>query len=204
MKSVLKEVTTTNASTDTKAAADPLANLEDLVLPQNFTASVGVKRLLTTVPVKKPDKQDFIRVHPGESYRRDMGLIELRSDRDWYIVQGPLVQHLQDECVLVTLHTANNRQGVVFLWPVRLPAPDGKDMDWHRSQREAAAMAMEHWIRIKANTDLGAYEMFRPTNPPPDPEWPKESLLDLIRIAFRDRVVDSLDHPVVQRLRGSA
>ena len=39
---------------------DPAA----LRLDQNFADSAGVQKLIVTVPVRKPHKQDFIRVHP--------------------------------------------------------------------------------------------------------------------------------------------
>ena len=34
--------------------------------------------------------------------------------------------------------TAINRQGVLFLWPIRLPGADGKIDDWSRSAMDAA------------------------------------------------------------------
>jgi hypothetical protein len=52
----------------TAAAPDPF-DLENLRLPQNFSETAGVKKLLRTVPVRRPNKQDFVRVHPDESYR---------------------------------------------------------------------------------------------------------------------------------------
>lgn len=38
--------------------ADPFADLGKLRLSQDFAATVGVKKLLTTVPVRKPTGQD--------------------------------------------------------------------------------------------------------------------------------------------------
>src|SRR5262245_28394028 len=43
---------------------DPVA----LRLSQDFTAGLGVKKALLTVPVRKPDKSWFVRVHPSEDY----------------------------------------------------------------------------------------------------------------------------------------
>ena len=101
-----------------------------------------------------------------------------------------------------TLFTAINRQGVVFLWPVRLPDPDGRQMEWHRSAREAAELAMKQWVRIKANRSLGAYEIFVAEGAMSEPVWPEATYQDLIRLAFRDRLISTLDHPVIKRLRG--
>jgi hypothetical protein len=57
-------------------ATDPLApNTIDLFDParlrltQNFAEGLGVKKALITVPVRKPDRQSFIRVRPDQAYR---------------------------------------------------------------------------------------------------------------------------------------
>jgi hypothetical protein len=49
---------------------------------------------------------------------------------------------------------------------------------------------------------LGAYEMFEAAATIPDPVWPELSFQEMLRIGFRDRLVDRLDHPVIKRLRG--
>ncbi len=39
----------------------------------------------------------------------------------------------------------------------------------------------------------------------PGPEWPQESLGELLKIAFKGgKLIDSVDHPVLKRLRGEA
>jgi len=35
-----------------------------------------------------------------------------------------------------------------------------------------------------------------------DPEWPNLPSNELLRIAFKNRLVDRIDHPVVKRFRG--
>ena len=185
-------------STTQLDAFDP-ANLR---LSQSFTETVGVKKLLTTVPVRKPGLQDFVRVHPSREYREDFPIIELKDEREEYIVTAALVPELAGEFVTKTLYLAINRQGTPFFWPVRLPSPDGKDMNWWRSAREAAALATRDWVRVKPNMNLGAYEIFRAESAMSEPEWPELGFWDLIKIAFRDHLVDRIDHPVIKRLRG--
>jgi hypothetical protein len=37
----------------------------------------------------------------------------------------------------------------------------------------------------------------------PDPEWPPAAINEILRVAFKGgRVIDSLDHPLIQKLRG--
>ena len=75
---------------------------------------------------------------PAPSTRENFPIIELKDEREEYVVTAPLVPNLLGEIVNKTLFLAINKQGTVFFWPVRLPAPDGKDLDWWRSGREAA------------------------------------------------------------------
>ena len=177
---------------------------ESLRLDQSFVETSGVKKLLTTVPVRKPNNQDFVRVHPDEAYRLTAAIIELKDDREVYLVLPHVAHQLPGECSPVVLYTAINRQGATFLWPVKLPRPDGKVNEWHRSAAEAAVRAMKCWLRAKADMALGAYAMFEASSTIPEPIWPTATLKELLKIGFRDRLVDSLEHPVIKRLRGES
>ena len=171
---------------------------------RTFWPKSPVKRLLTTVPVRRPGPQDFVRVHPSAAYRHFMALLKIEDDRDEiYAVDLNAVPDLRNECYAANLFTAITRTGVLFLWPVRVPAADGRVNEWHVSQATAAEAAMRDWIRMKANMSLRAYEIFQAENKIPDPEWPKQSFAELLRIAFRDRLINSIDHPAVKRLRGA-
>lgn len=182
-----------------------LFDIESLRLSQAFTETVGVKKILSTVPVRRPHPQEFVRVHPSPEYRCDFAMVELKEDREDFLVRPEVLHELAGETVHKTLFTAISRQGVTFLWPVRLPDPDDRRRnEWTRSSREAAELAMGKWIRVKANMHLGAYEMAEATGLMADPVWPELGFQELLRIAFRDRMIASVDHPVVQRLRGLA
>ena len=174
----------------------------NLRLSQAFVETAGVKKLLTTVPVRKPSPQDFVRVHPDPGSRANFPIIELKDEREEYIVVAHLIPALMGEFVTKTLFLAINRQGTPFFWPVRLPSPDGKNLEWWRSAREAAELGQKFWIRVRANMNLGAYDIFQAESAIPDPEWPPLGFWDLIRIAFRDHLIDRIDHPVIKRLRG--
>ena len=123
--------------------------------------------------------------------------IELKDDREVYLVSPTLYAALQGETTCATIFTAINRQGVTFLWAVRIPPADAKDNAWWQSSREGAELAMKGWVRVKANMSLGAYEITAAESLIPEPEWPQQSFQELLRIAFKDRLVDRLDHPVV-------
>ena len=127
-----------------------------------------------------------------------------KEDRESYLVRPEVAPELVGETVVKTFFTAITRQGVVFFWPVTVPPPDAKANEWWRSAREAAELAVTRWIRVKANMNLGAYDIFEAEGKIPEPEWPDLSFQELLRIGFRDRMIDRVDHPVIRRLRGLA
>ena len=137
-------------ATPSTAAPDPF-DIASLRLNPSFLETAGVKKLLTTVPVKRPSPQDFVRVHPAAEYRENFAMVDLKDDREEYLVHPTILSELTGEVVYKTIFTGVNRQGVVFLWPVRLPAPDDRKTEWPRSAREAAELAMTQWVRMKAN-----------------------------------------------------
>jgi hypothetical protein len=184
---------------------DPFTNLDRLRLRQDFETSGAAKKLLTTVPVRKPGRQDFVRVHPDAGHVGDFALVELKDDGEVFLVVPELQGELLGEWAPVRLFTAVNRQGVVFLWPVRLPDPEtGRGNSWHESALDAAERAKTSWIRLASNRSLGAYEIFEAAANLGDPTWPEAPFPELLKIGFRDRIVDREDHPLIARLRGLA
>ena len=104
---------------------------------------------------------------------------------------------------MVMMRTVITRQGTVILWPVRLPDADGGSTNGTNRQRTPPKYAITRWVRIKANMAIRALRPnFRRQSTIPEPTWPDLSFQELLRIAFRDRLVDRLDHPVIKRLRG--
>lgn len=187
-------------SADSPDPFDPAA----LRLSGDPAAGLGVKKVLLTVPVRKPDKSWFVRTHPNPDFALQTAVIELKEDRETYLVAPALWPELAGEATFSprALFTAVNRQGVPFLWPARLPGPDGKLDEWGRTTLEAAELAKKSWVRVTANMSLGGYEVFQATGELPEPAWPDLPFRELLRIAFKDRLIEGLDHPVLRRLRG--
>jgi len=177
-------------------------DLTRLRLSQNFESIIGVKKALLTVPVRKPNRQEFVRVHPDESMHFPTAVLEVKEDREIYLVDKPLWSELPGEIIPVVLFTAINRQGVVFLWLARLPKSDGRHEEWSRSALEAAQMAKSNWVRVAANMSLGAYEVVQASGDLSEPEWPDVQMEKLLEVAFKDHYISDFSHPIIRRLRG--
>ena len=77
------------ASNGTPAGPDPF-DPAALRLSSNGAASLNVKKALLTVPVRKPEKSWFVRVHPLATYALQTAVIELKEDRETYLVAPAL------------------------------------------------------------------------------------------------------------------
>ena len=162
-----------------------------------------MRRAVVTVPVRKPSPQDFFRVHPGEEWRLDTALIHIKADREVYLVDPSMWPLYPNECKPYTIYTTIDRRNVITLWPVRLPDDNGRLDDWNRSAHEAAQLATEEWVRLSADMALGAYRIDVAVGEFPEPVWPSEvNFSDLLKIAFKGKLIEDLDHPVLRRLRG--
>jgi hypothetical protein len=63
-------------------------------------------------------------------------------------------------------------------------------------------MAKTKWMRLVANMSMGAYDLYEASDLLPEPEWPDLPFSEILRIAFKDKYIDEMDHPVLKRLRG--
>jgi hypothetical protein len=190
-----------------ETSPDPLDPFEpaNLRLDPEYLKTGGVKKLLTTVPVRKPNKQDFIRVHSDPEYRLcGVGMIELQEEREIYLVTPGYVRQLEPQTFsFCNLYLAINRQKVVFLWPCEIAGDRGPCKSMAHFGTGGRGESDGSMDQGRGEHEFGAYEFFVAENPLSDPEWPSVSLRDLLQIAFKGHVIDGRDHPVMQRLRGA-
>src|SRR5262249_23886236 len=127
---------------DPPAAPDPF-DPEKMRLPQACTAATGVKKLLTTVPVRKPSKESFVQTHPDEGYHFPAAVLELKAEGEMYLVDPGLLPALAGEPTVSArlLVTTITRQGALMLWPLKMPDENGRLDDWSRRALEAAKSA---------------------------------------------------------------
>jgi len=177
-------------------------DLLSLRMTQDFGSMVGVKKVITTIPVHKPHKQDFVRIHPGDDYQISTAVIEMKEDRETFLIAPELWNELPGEIIPKIFLTGMTRQGVLFLWPIRLPNADGRHDNWNRSALEAAELAKRKWVKVVSNMSLGGYEAYEATGDLPDPEWPDLSFQEIMGVAFKDRYIQTMDHLVIRRLNG--
>jgi hypothetical protein len=197
--------TTTSTSTE----AIDVFDFEAIRIPPNFEREAGVRKQLTMVRVRKPRRQEWVRVHPDPAYHAKVATIVLKEDEnskeEIYLVAPRVAEDMADEITLTTLYLAMNRQGDVFIWPCRDPTPELRRGDTAATSRlEAIEAAMTRYVRVQWKSP--AYEIsFRDASiVETEPVWPDKPFSELIKLAFF-RVglyIDDPNHQVIKILQG--
>jgi hypothetical protein len=166
-------------------------------------AKIQVRKQLLQVPVRKPSKEWWVRVHPSEEYRVCTLVLELKESREIYLVDPAIADAVAAEpcCGPRLLTCAITRQGVLFLWPLRIPDDSGKLDSWGRSELESSEMAVDRWVRVAANSARGAYDPTLAGSDPP-PEWPELTFERILQTSFKNYHINDLVHPVLRQLWG--
>ena len=81
------------------------------------------------------------------------------------------------------------------------------DNTWVASNLRACEQAKTNWTQATSRREEGvdAYkaDAARDTDAFPGPNWPKQSLAELIGVTFAGRMIESVDHPGLLRLIGA-
>jgi hypothetical protein len=182
---------------------DPAA----LHLGADYSEGLGVRKVISTIPVRKPNKSEWFQVRPGPQWRLQTAILEVEAgvDRAVYLVTKDLWADLSGEISPALVLTCTNRAGDLFLWRVKLPGPDGRTNTWTESALRIAQAAETTWCRMVADTTNGHYTHFEPAAELPEPKWPDGlDFHQILKIAFRDKFIDSADHAILRALRGAS
>ncbi|MBF0495033.1 MAG: hypothetical protein HQK58_00430 [Deltaproteobacteria bacterium] len=192
---------------DVSVAAQPamaieFPTLEQVRLSDHYFTEPSSVKLVHYIPIKKPTRYEYLTVWDRDDMILRVLILDMKDDSGIHLVSPSLSPTLEGLAKPTALFLSVNRAGDHFLWPVQLPGPDGRWNPWHQSAMEAVNLAKTNWVRVQANLSLGAYDIYRATASIPDPEWPDITLDEILKMAFRDRFINSLEHPILKRLRG--
>lgn len=177
-------------------------DVENYRLPQDFLDDISTTQVVNNIPIKKPDKQTYFQIHPNKAWVFNAAVIEMREYNETFIVNPSLTNELINEIVLKSFFLAIDRSDNLFLWSIRLPDSSGRLDTWNRSALRAVEVAKSFWIRLGSNRTTGSYDTNKAEGDLPQPIWPNIEFNTILDIAFKDRYIDNLDHPIIRGLRG--
>jgi hypothetical protein len=173
--------------------------LDQLVQPVDFSgaATAGTP---TRIQIAKPRRDEWVTVRTGDKWRLAIYVIEDTEsmDREIYIVTNDLANgELADDARYTILHFAASSTGRLFWWYIKMGTEHRRN-HWAESALKAVEIAQGKWIRVIAARE--GYEIREAKAQMPEPQWPDMSQEDAIKLAFKDRVIDTMDHPIAKRL----
>lgn len=177
--------------------------------PEEVAALVSMKKEHVAVSIMKPPtKGKYWRVRDGEgwSYQENSFLMlppEFEGDRkDFLLVRPDLEEFVlskpQLRAVVRTVGLAFmvDAHGGPAYWALNL----GDSRNWGASARAIVAELTSAWGTVCS--EAGRYVLVRPEDDLGEPIWPVGSPDDWLGRAFKDRIIDSKDHPEIKKLLG--
>jgi hypothetical protein len=177
------------------------------------SAAASVETLQTALPHHSISQaKDFVCLHPNE---------ETHWSPELCLVNVPIKGQKRD-----TLHLINEELAMRYLPSARilrmrlaLAAKPGDvfflchvpsrntDNSWNQSNLQACEQAKTRWTQASSRKEEGvdAYKIDVAKDPDAfaEPQWPTQSLADLIGLAFSGRIIDNENHPGLLRLIGA-
>jgi hypothetical protein len=218
------DATSTSNEAEKLASAPDRATIEDvdptggfsrfIIAPGQAMPAAGLKPILTRIQVQSRNwlkgTNIFIRVRPAEIidgvevWQATMDMVGFRDEggghSDEILVPDPdILMDLPENAVIhrYRVYYCVTQRGRPHLWRVRLPGDDGKMWPQWEMQHDAAEIAQRRWLSLNAET----MPVPAPTQDR-EPQWPDLTWGEVLQKAFKDKIVDYADHPLLKRLRG--
>jgi hypothetical protein len=176
-------------------------------------AMAGVETLQTALPVYRiADAKDFVRLHPDEDNYWSDALcfvsvpIKGQKNETLHLIEENLaMEYLPSARVLrFRLALATKPWDIFFL--CQIPT-ENLDNGWNESNVMACLSAKGHWVMATSRKAEGAecykVDFAKHEDAFAEPDWPTQSLSELISVTFAGRMIDREDHPGLLRLIGA-
>ena len=181
---------------------DDEIDLEGFAYRKEFAIANQAQGEVTYVPVRRPDPQSWIYIPSDSKMRATVAILELKQSREVYLVKPDVATSLDGEVTNRLIVPYQDREGGLFLWAVRLTDSRGNRDSWVTSALRIVHEYCDQWIKIKAMMNSGCYKVIPAPVEIPAPEWPAGGLGFLVNRAFKNKVINAVDDPVVQKLKG--
>ena len=183
-----------------KAAVAGGYDWSSLLLPDDAEGDLRTEEVLGVPRVKRPPNTHFFRCR--KDLAGNMNVLDMDTDgeRITYLVAPTVAKQLADETAIKAKHgrVCLTREGGLYLW---LRSLGGSDT-WSQSAARVTDRAENEWARATSSRSLSEYKCKVATGIDDEPNWPKESFIEILQAAFEGKVIDSLDHPAVKQLQG--
>jgi hypothetical protein len=191
-----------SASLPKPAPVDPFDPM-NLGISTDYAAAINAKASTKPFELRAPNDQEFFRTSPRENHHLVVGSIADKQDMGKvYIVSGVLLEEVKlkfpKAVRAVKLVLAQTLAGTSLVWPV--PLAEDRGGKWNSTQRAACDQGKTRWTN--KTSGRGEYDIVTVNNPK-EVDWDFfPPFRDILRQAASEHLIDSLEHPLLKKLRG--
>ncbi len=178
------------------------SQISSLRLPDNYSANVGGIKLPPKPVFGKLSKHRFSRVHPGKDFQFPCLAVEDKDGGESYVVAPHIQPHLGKNVVQKIVRLSVDSTGLPKLIFQPMTDQSGRQNHWHTTLNRAISLAEENWVRVEANMDAGQYSIVISQDDLGEPQWPEQTMDELIQEVFGNNIIDSEDHPYIRQIQG--
>ena len=193
---------------ETKAEPTTVGNLEaaaSLAIDQSHMEEfASAEEKSSIVESRRPPKGLYFTVRAEKTKpwkdRKFYFMLQIEG-RDSYLVAPDIANQKKDEDVIrpVLIVRYVTMAGEEGLWPLKLDQPDARSNRWNKSALDILELAASgKWVRIISAKIQNhyRYSVSPRTFKEMPPKFSDRSFDDLINIAFKDRIILSLEHEI--------
>jgi hypothetical protein len=175
---------------------DPTACLDDDDVPD-------VNPPVLDIPIRRPNKLKFYRVHPTFVVDRDILVVPDGMDETTYLCYPKLIDVFPEAIKRARLYPYIGTDKTLCLWRINHATQKGgkRNQKVFDTAVRAASAAKTEWTRIWWRQEVGHYTHQTARADLGEPLWPDLTFEEMLVIAFEGMVIDSLDHEVLRELR---
>jgi hypothetical protein len=170
-------------------------------LEVSSTEVIAAKEVVTTILVRRPKKNEFVRV---QETTFTTFLYQDVDEGAYYFIEPAMRPHFITGTVIKVLVPAVNQLGLPFIWPV--PADDGqtsRNNSWNESHRGAYQQAKTKWTKMVSDRMARQYRVYEAGGNLPDPQFCNLPFNQQIALAFRGiNTISDPEHPILRAMRG--
>jgi len=188
------------SSTNVKIGEPSYFDVSAFIVKQDFDSALGIENVTTHVSVRRPKKEEWVRVHPTIAIPVFIlkGDTEAGGDGEVYVLTEVVARAVVELARPARLVLTENRAGVRFFWPVAVPDANRPNA-WHVSALRAVEIARQRWVRVVASQAEGCYAVKITEADIPDPAFAGDAQ-ELLKLALERRGIATANHEFIQRL----
>ena len=194
------QLSTENSMNST--AQELVSKIGALRLADNYSTSIGGEKLPLRPAFGKFSKHRFSQIHPGEEYKFRCLIVEDKDNGETYIATPSMQSYLGTNAVAKILRLNVDSTGMPKIIAQPIIDNQGTPNSWHASLVKGIEIAETTWVRLEAARNAGQYTIIRSREDLGTPEWPTQSMEELVQEVFQNKIISDQDHPYARQLEG--